>query len=41
MTIDYSRAMATYKVGAEGGEALCQFQVVFMYRHGRGVAVDY
>ena len=39
--IDYPRAMAAYKVGAEGGIALCQHQVGMMYCHGRGVAVDY
>ena len=39
--IDYPRAMAAYKVGAEGGHAGCQFQVGFMYIKGRGVAVDY
>ena len=38
---DYPRAMAAYKVGAEGGDALCQWQVGFMYLKGRGVAVDY
>ena len=39
--IDYSRAMAAYKVGAEGGDALCQWMVGLMYCYGRGVAVDY
>ena len=33
--------MAAYKVGAEGGDALCQNQVGFMYLEGRGVAVDF
>ena len=32
--------MAAYKVGAEGGDALSQHQVGFMYWEGRGVAVD-
>ena len=41
MTIDYPRAMAAYKVGAEGGSAQCQSQVGMMYFMGRGVAVDY
>ena len=41
VTIDYQRAMAAFKVGAEGGKALCQYQVGFMYYHGLGVAVDY
>ena len=39
--IDYPRAMAAYKVGAEGGNALCQYQVGSMYCMGQGVAVDY
>ena len=39
--IDYPRAMAAYKVGAEGGDALCQYQVGIMYVYGEGVAVDY
>ena len=39
--IDYPRAMAAYKVGAEGGIAGCQFQVSTMYHEGLGVAVDY
>ena len=41
MAIDYPRAMAVYKVGAEGGRAVCQFQVGIMYCKGFGVAVDY
>ena len=42
MAINYPRAMAAYKVGAEGGNAVCQFQVGFMYYYGRGeVDVDY
>ena len=41
MTTDYPRAMAAYKVGAEGGDVGCQWQVGFMYSHGRGVAVDH
>ena len=32
--------MAAYKVGAEGGHAMCQWQVGTMYYLGRGVAVD-
>ena len=39
--IDYPRAMAAYKVGAEGGNAKCQWQVGVMYYEGLGVAVDY
>ena len=38
--IDYPRAMAAYKVGAEGGDAFCQWEVGFMYSEGLGVAVD-
>ena len=41
MAKDYPRAMAAYKVGAEGGDAQCQSQVGIMYDYGRGVAVDY
>ena len=33
--------MAAYKVGAEGGHAVCQHQVGFMYYEGHGVDVDY
>ena len=40
MAVDYSRAMAAYKVGAEGGDAVCQHQVGMMYYHGDGVSVD-
>ena len=39
--IDYPRAMAAFKVGAEGGLAVCQYQVGHMYTVGRGVDVDY
>ena len=31
---DYERAMAAYKVAAEGGEALSQSQVGYMYCDG-------
>ena len=41
VAIDYSRAMAAFQVGAEGGNAGCQWQVGSMYYSGRGVAVDY
>ena len=42
MAIDYPRAMAAYKVAAEAGDALSQFQVGNMYISGRGVAaVDF
>ena len=39
--IDYARAMAAYKVGAEGGDAGCQYSLGSIYIHGVGVAVDY
>ena len=41
VAVDYRRAMAAYKVGAEGGDAACQYQVGMMYCKGRGVDVDY
>ena len=41
VAIDYPRAMAAYKVGAEGGDARFQWQVGFMYYKGLGVDVDY
>ena len=41
MAVDYPRAMAAYKVGGEGGDAMCQYQVGGMYHFGRGVDVDY
>ena len=41
MAIDYPRAFAAYKVGAEGGNHGCQSQLGYMYHHGCGVAQDY
>ena len=41
MAIDYPRAFAAYKVGAEGGNCGCQNNLGYMYRHGRGVAQDF
>ena len=41
MAVDYPRAMAAYKVGGEGGDAMCQYQVGHMYCFGHGVDVDY
>ena len=38
---DYERAMAAYKVAAEKGDAMSQYQVGYMYCEGLGVAVDY
>ena len=41
MPVDYPRATEAYKVGAERGDNMCQFQVGTMYYNGRGVDVDY
>ena len=41
VAVDYPRAMAAYKVGGEGGDAMCQYQVGAMYCFGHGVDVDY
>ena len=41
VAIDYSQAMAAYKIAAEAGDALSQSQVGMMYCNGQGVAVDY
>jgi len=41
VAVDYPRAMAAYKVGGEGGDALCQYQVGAMYVFGHGVDLDY
>ena len=42
VAIDYPRAMAAYKVGAEGGDAASQHQIGHMYYKGRGgVDVDF
>ena len=41
VAVDYPRAMAAYKIAAEAGEAVSQFQVGIMYCMGEGVAVDY
>ena len=41
MAIDYPRAMAAYKIAAEAGHALSQYQIGHMYYNGLGVAVDY
>ena len=41
MAVDHPRAMAAYKVGGEGGDASCQWQVGHMYCFGHGVDVDY
>ena len=41
VAIDHPRAMAAYKIAAEAGDALSQWQVGMMYCHGHGVSVDY
>ena len=42
VAIDYPRAMAAYKIAAEAGDALSQYQVGLIYFDGgHGVAVDY
>ena len=41
MAVDYRRSMAAYKVGAEGGDTICQWQLGYMYFKGQGVDVDY
>ena len=41
VAIDPRRAMAAYKVGAEGGDGMMQFAVGAMYYSGKGVEVDY
>ena len=41
VAIDCPRAMAAYKIAAEAGDAVSQYQVGIMYYMGRGVAVDY
>ena len=41
VAVNYPRAMAAYKVGAEGGDATSQWMVGAMYCYGRDVDVDY
>ena len=41
MAIDYPRAVAAYKIAAEAGDALSQWQIGTMYYYGEGVAMDY
>ena len=41
VAVDYVRAMAAYKIGAEGGNALCQYQLGAMIKRGHGVDVDH
>ena len=37
VAVDYDRALAAYKIGAEGGDAVCQYSLGFMLEHGRGI----
>ena len=40
--VDYTRAMAAYKIGAEGGNATCQHQLgIMLSKEGHGCDVDY
>ena len=41
VAIDYPRAMAAYKIAADAGDTLSQYQVGMMYCNGLGVAVDF
>ena len=42
VAIDYPRAMAAYKVGAEGGDVVSQHQLGCMYASGHdAIDVDY
>ena len=37
VAVDYKRAMAAYKIGAEGGDAHCQYELASMLRDGEGI----
>ena len=37
VAVDYVRALAAYKIGAEGGNAYCQHQLGCMLQYGQGV----
>ena len=37
VAVDNERAMAAYKIGAEGGHATSQYQLGYMYCEGRGI----
>ena len=37
MAVDYVRALAGYKIGAEGGNADCQFNLGNKYYNGEGI----
>ena len=42
VAVDYKRALAAYKIGAEGGDANCQYQLGGMLsEEGYGCDVDY
>ena len=37
VAVDYKRAMAAYKIGAEGGDADCQYMLGSMLHDGEGI----
>ena len=37
VAVDYKRAMAAYKIAAEGGDAHCQNELGYMLQDGRGI----
>ena len=42
VAVDYKRALAAYKIAAEGGNAVCQSQLAYMLsEEGYGCDVDY
>ena len=41
VAVDHKRAMTAYKIGAEGGNDICQHQLGYMLQYGVGIDVDY
>ena len=37
MAVDHKRALAAYEIGAEGGNALCQYELGVMLMNGQGI----
>ena len=37
VAVDYKRAMAAYKIAAEEGDAICQYELGVMYSKGEGI----
>ena len=37
MAVDNKRALSAYKIGADGGNVTCQYQLGYMYRRGQGI----